>query len=63
MFPPCSFVANYYFPEGGAYAAAKGEKKWLRRSKKRPMRIASFSAGRKGGPCLASRRRAPVGGR
>jgi len=42
MFPPCSFVANYYFPEGGAYAAAKGEKKWLRRSKKRPMRIASF---------------------
>ncbi len=27
MFPPHSFVANYYFPEGGAKGAAKGEKK------------------------------------
>src|SRR5262245_4384732 len=27
MFPPYSFVANYYFPEGGAKPAAKSDKK------------------------------------
>jgi hypothetical protein len=27
MFPPHSFLANYCLPEGGAKAAAKGERK------------------------------------
>ena len=27
MFPPYSFAANYYFPEGGSKPAAKADKK------------------------------------